>query len=182
MPEIYQFNELETCQLYDILRLREKVFVVEQNCVYADLDDNDQESWHVCLYDGGTLAAYARYYILDEKKGIVKIGRVVTDPDYRRKGLGSKVVSAAIRSALGEISPKKFYIEAQCYAIPFYENLGFKVKSEPFLEDGIPHVKMERRVSSPSSKKMHCPECDSAKIKEYSDGLCVCQDCGARWM
>lgn len=139
------FNALSVRQLYEILRLREDIFVVEQNCPYHDIDGIDYNSVHVmCIVKDGdkdSLAAYARVYY-DEEVKQVKIGRVITARQYRRFGLASKVMKTAIDIACKQFNAEEIWLHAQTYAIPFYEGVGFKVASEQFLEDGIPHKQM----------------------------------------
>lgn len=139
------FNSLSVRQLYEILRLREDIFVVEQNCPYHDIDGIDYNAVHVMCFVNDdvkdVLAAYARAYY-DEEVKQVKIGRVITARQHRRCGLASKVMKAAIDIACEKFNAKEIWLHAQTYAIPFYEGVGFKVASEQFLEDGIPHRQM----------------------------------------
>ena len=122
---IKSFEKLTKRELYEILRVRSEVFVVEQECVYQDLDGLDYDSIHVFF----------------EEDGIVQIGRVLT---YKRGvGLGIELLLKGIEVAKTQFQAKKLYLEAQVYAIGFYEKGGFRVVSEEFLEDGIPHVCME---------------------------------------
>ena len=133
------FNELSTKELYELLRARAEIFVVEQNCVYQDLDCKDYNSLHVFFENDGVVEAYLRAFL--KEKGVVQIGRVLTLE--HGKGMGCKILTAGLKEAKDKFHPKKIFLEAQCYAIGFYEREGFKVCSETFLEDGIPHVEME---------------------------------------
>ena len=133
------FTDLTTRELYEILKARSAVFVVEQNCVYQDIDGMDPESLHVFFEDDGRIAAYLRAFV--KEPGVVQMGRVLTVD--RRVGLGGKLLKAGIEEIRERFHPQKIYIEAQSYAIGFYAREGFRVTSEEFLEDGIPHVKME---------------------------------------
>lgn len=138
---IKSFEELTTTELYEILRVRAEVFVVEQDCVYQDLDGLDYNSMHVFLEQDGKVQAYLRVFLREEKEKVVQIGRVLT---YKRgAGLGLELLLQGIEVAKSYFQAKKLYLEAQVYAIGFYEKAGFKVVSEEFLEDGIPHVCME---------------------------------------
>ena len=142
--EIKRFEELSTTELYEILKLRVAVFVVEQDCAYQDLDDNDQDAMHIFCRDGaGRISAYLRLFWKDhdETGGTVQIGRVVTLE--RGKGLGGLILREGMRVAKENLQANRIFLEAQEYATGFYTREGFKVVSEPFLEDGIPHVKME---------------------------------------
>jgi ElaA protein len=136
------FSNLSVSQLYEILKLRQDIFVVEQQCIYMDTDDLDQDAWHVMLWDDDKLVSYARVFMRDKEFKMAQIGRVVTDRRYRRQNHAFKVMQKAIEIAKDIYQAQQIYLEAQTYAISFYEKLGFKVTSEEFLEDGIPHVKM----------------------------------------
>lgn len=141
MTELFvkHYSELTIDELYDLLQLRAEVFVVEQTCPYQDLDGKDKASWHVWLRDGRGLVAAARVYELEG----VRIGRVVTR--YRREGLGSRVMAESIRVAKEKLGAREILISAQQYAQPFYERAGFVRCTDPYLEDGIPHVGMRWR-------------------------------------
>ena len=132
------FDELSTNELYEILRARAEIFVVEQNCVYQDLDGIDYESLHVFAEEGGKVTAYLRAFYKDEDT--VQMGRVLTL--RHGEGLGGKLLREGIAQIRARMHPAKIYIDAQCYATGFYEREGFRICSEEFLEDGIPHVRM----------------------------------------
>lgn len=110
--------------------------MVEQNCVYPDIDEIDRIATHVWLEEDGALVSYLRFFERKEEPGTIQIGRVLSLK--RRAHLGT----ALMEYALSKIPESSLYLEAQVYAIPFYEQFGFQVTSEQFLEDGIPHVKM----------------------------------------
>ena len=143
MKFVYKtFDELTTKELYELLKARAEIFVVEQNCVYQDLDDIDYKSTHVFFEnDSGNIVAYLRLFQRDDDLNIIQMGRVLTLE--HGTGLGGKILHEGIDVAKKYLKAKKIYIEAQKYAIGFYEREGFKVCSEDFLEDGIPHVQME---------------------------------------
>ncbi|KAG4083852.1 acyl-CoA N-acyltransferase [Neocallimastix lanati (nom. inval.)] len=144
---IKTFDELTTRELYEILKTRQEIFVVEQNCPYMDLDDLDDPALHVfCWNEKGRVAAYLRVFERDKENGVVQIGRVVTL--VHGQGLGGKILHTGVEVAIQQLHAKKIYLEAQTYAIGYYEREGFKVVSEPFLEDNIPHVKMERIINN----------------------------------
>ena len=132
------FNELTTKELYEILKARAEIFVVEQNCVYQDLDGKDYESLHIFYEERGKVTAYLRAFYRDES--VVQIGRVLTL--QHGTGLGGKLLKEGIAQIKEKMNPSRLYIEAQCYAIGYYEKEGFMVCSDEFLEDGIPHVQM----------------------------------------
>ena len=134
------FNEMTTSELYEILKVRAKIFVVEQNCVYQDLDDIDYKCLHIYYENEGKILAYMRAFKKSDMPLTYQLGRVLTTT--HGIGLGAKLLKQGISYIRKTINPSVFYIEAQCYAIGFYEREGFHISSEEFLEDGIPHVQM----------------------------------------
>lgn len=139
-----KFNELTPDQLYAILRLRNEVFVVEQNCVFQDADDKDQASWHLMGFDGGRLVAYTRLVPAGEAYQQPSIGRVVTSPSVRREGAGRELMKQSIEAVYQLYGKQDIKIGAQLYLKNFYESFGFHQVGEPYLEDGIPHIYMIR--------------------------------------
>lgn len=136
------FHELTTLELYELLKVRAEIFVVEQNCVYQDLDDKDYDSLHVFYESDGKVIAYLRAY--EKEMGVVQMGRVLTLE--HGTGLGGKLLKEGINQIREKQSPKCIFIEAQCYATGFYEREGFEICSQEFLEDGIPHVEMKLKL------------------------------------
>jgi ElaA protein len=136
------FSELTTQKLYDILQLRSEVFVVEQDCVYQDIDDNDQSAIHVVGYDEDTLVAYAR--ILPPKTYFTEpsIGRVIIKQTYRSLNYGHQLMDFCIQRTRTQYPNEIIKISAQQYLIKFYTSHGFTAKGEGYLEDGIPHIAM----------------------------------------
>ena len=139
--KIKRFGELSNSELYAIMKLRVDVFVVEQRCAYAELDGRDQAALHVFLQDGGEVAAYLRVlprgaYFEDA----AAIGRVIAA--RRGEGLGAEILRAGIEAARSLTGGERIRIEAQSYAMGFYERAGFTRCSDEFDEDGIPHVQM----------------------------------------
>ena len=134
------FDKLTAKELYEILRLRAEIFVVEQNIVYQDMDGTDYVSLHFFLKEDERVAAYCRAYPKTNCPDTVKIGRVVTL--RHGEGLGRKLMEYALPIVRKE-GYKKVYIEAQEYALGFYEKFGFKVVSGLFMIDNIPHKAME---------------------------------------
>lgn len=136
------YKDLTVDELYNALKLRSAIFVIEQNCNYQDMDDKDQASYHLLGYDGEQLVAYARIL----PKGIsykeASIGRVVVDKNFRRKGSGVELMKRAIEDTMELFGTNEIVISAQCYLEKFYSNLGFKSEGESYLEDDIPHIKM----------------------------------------
>lgn len=141
---VKRFDELSLAELYEILRLRSAVFVVEQACAYQDIDDKDQVAVHAWLSDEDGIAAYLRVMdrgVYDEE---VAIGRVISL--RRRQGYASALLREGIRIARESFSASVISVEAQVYARSLYEKLGFRQASEEFLEDGIPHIRMLLRL------------------------------------
>lgn len=135
---IQTFKELTTHELYEILKVRAAVFVVEQNCPYQDLDDIDFKSTHIKIFFGNEMVAYSRVF-KSEDSDLWHIGRVLTT--QRNKHYGLQVMKESIEVA-ERLGAKTIEIEAQCYAIPFYEKVGFHVSSNEFMLDDIPHKRM----------------------------------------
>ena len=140
---VKHFSELSLEQLYDMLRLRAEVFVVEQNCVYQDLDNLDQDAWQLLGYEGETLIATARILKPGSHYTMPAIGRVVTAQSHRNQSAGKAIFQAAVDETKRLFPNQPIKIMAQSYLIKFYSAFGFKIVSEEFLEDGIPHVEME---------------------------------------
>ena len=140
------YKDLTIDELYEILKLRSIVFVVEQNCIYQDLDDIDKTSYHIFMKekDKPEIKVYLR--VFEKDKDTAQIGRVVTAQDKRRKGYASELIKKGIDIAKNELKKNKVYLEGQVYAAKLYEKLGFKIISDEFLEDGIPHYKMLKNL------------------------------------
>ena len=138
--QIKRFDELTAAELYRLLKLRVDVFVVEQNCPYPELDDLDQGALHLWLEDETGILAYLRVLDRGAESEYVSIGRVVARE--RRRGLGTRILRAGLRAARERFGAEAVYLEAQTYAVGLYEKQGFRIISDEFLLDGIPHVKM----------------------------------------
>ena len=140
------YKDLTIDELYEILKLRSIVFVVEQNCIYQDLDDIDKTSYHIFMKekDKPEIKVYLR--VFEKDIDTAQIGRVVTAQDKRRKGYASELIKKGIEIAKNELKKNKVYLEGQVYASKLYEKLGFKIISDEFLEDGIPHYKMLKNL------------------------------------
>lgn len=142
--EIKPFETLSVNELYDILRLRSEIFVVEQNCVYLDLDGKDKLALHLFGESEGKIVAYSRLF----KPGITfdnaSIGRVVVDANYRDRKWGHDLMREAIAEIQLHFGESKITIGAQLYLKKFYESHGFVQTSEMYLEDDIPHIEMKR--------------------------------------
>lgn len=137
---VKRFEELTVQELYEIFRLRVEVFVVEQKCIYQEVDGKDKRAYHVWLEEDGRILAYLRVPDAGVSYDEVSIGRVIAAK--RRQGYGSRIVEEGIRVAKEKLGAKAIRIEAQTYARSLYEKLGFVQTSEEFLDDGIPHIQM----------------------------------------
>lgn len=141
--KIKRFNELDREEIYDILALRSKVFVLEQNCPYQDVDGADRHSYQLFGYEpDGKLAGNLR--ILDKGQTFdnIAIGRVAVEPSLRGKGYARQMMERALAFAADELKADAINISAQVYLVDFYKSLGFAAVSESYLEDGIPHLDM----------------------------------------
>ena len=134
------FRELTLDELYELLRIRSEVFVVEQDCVYQDLDYDDQKAVHLWLTEGDRTVALCRVCPAGSHMEEVSVGRVITT--VRGKGYGKMIMIEGIKAAQEYFGARRIDIEAQEYARGFYEQVGFRKSSEPFILDGIPHIKM----------------------------------------
>ncbi len=139
---IKTFKELSTEELHDLLQLRSEVFVVEQDCVYQDIDGKDGKALHILGYEGEKLVAYSRCFAPDIYFTEAAIGRVVVDAAFRDKGYGHKILDAAIDAILEKYNTSKIKLSAQTYLIDFYTSHGFIKTGKEYLEDGIPHIAM----------------------------------------
>lgn len=140
--EFKHFSELTTDELYDILQLRAEIFAVEQDCVYNDLDGLDKHAVHQFIRKKGEIVAYSRLLQPGTRFPDYSIGRVVVKQSERGTGLGIEMMNEALTFIIKEWKAEKIKISAQKYLRKFYENLGFKVVSNEYLEDGIPHFGM----------------------------------------
>ncbi|MBB6681957.1 GNAT family N-acetyltransferase [Aequorivita sp. 609] len=142
--EVKNFEELNTNELYSLLRLRSEVFVLEQDCVYQDIDGKDQRALHVIGREDGKIIAYARCFQEGDYFDESSIGRVVVRDNYRKLGYGHKITDAAIKAIEEYYKANKIKISAQTYLVTFYESHGFKTIGDRYSEDGIPHIAMIR--------------------------------------
>ena len=130
------FDKLEKEELYQILKLRQDVFILEQESFYSDIDNIDQKSYHLFIKENGKIIAYLRIFEENEK---IILGRIIS----RKKGLGSKIVEKAIDFSKKTYGKRDIKISAQVRAKGFYEKFGFKEVSRPYDDGGIDHVDME---------------------------------------
>ncbi len=140
--ELKKFDDLKVEEIYKILKIRNEVFIVEQQCAYQDCDGKDENSYHLFLQDNDKIIAYLRIL----KKGVsydeISIGRVLVHKDYRGKGISRELMLKAINYIEVNLNEKEIKIQAQSYLVNFYRSLGFKEVSNEYLEDNIPHMDM----------------------------------------
>lgn len=142
--QIKPFEAFSVNELYQVLRLRSEVFVVEQNCVYQDIDNKDQKALHLLGEFEDKIVAYARLFKANDYFDQASIGRVIVDANYRDKKWGHDLMREAIAGIEFHFNETKITISAQLYLQKFYESHGFVQTSEMYLEDDIPHIEMKR--------------------------------------
>ena len=155
-----RFSDLKLEELYGILRVRSEVFVTGQKCLYVDPDGRDFGSVQVFASKGDRIIGCLRIY--GKEAGVVQIGRVAVIESQRGTGIGRMMMRQAISHVMENLTDEKIYLEAQTYAIGFYEKLGFKVISDEFLDEGIPHKGMDLLIERVSG--IQCTD-DAAKAK-----------------
>lgn len=136
------FKELTIHDLHDLLQLRSEVFVVEQDCVYQDIDGKDKKALHIIGTKEGKVVAYTRCFAPGIYFEEAAIGRVVVDLNERKYGYGHDVMKASLVAIKKRYNTKRIKLSAQTYLIKFYESHGFQTTGEGYLEDGIPHIAM----------------------------------------
>ena len=141
---IKSFNELNTTELYNILQLRSEVFVVEQDCVYQDVDFKDQKALHVFGFKNDKIIAYTRIFKPGDYFKNASIGRVVVAANERKYGFGHDLIKASIKAIKTHFNVDEITISAQKYLKKFYETHQFIQVGEEYLEDGIPHIRMDK--------------------------------------
>ena len=147
MTVVKKFSELSIEELYQILRLRSEVFVVEQDCVYQDLDNKDQISVHIFIKEKNEIVAYTRIFKSGDYYKNPSIGRVVVSKKNRGKELGKKIMISSIDYIKENLKGDKIELSAQKYLDKFYKDLGFYKIGEDYLEDGIPHQRMIKEIN-----------------------------------
>ncbi|NCW87985.1 MAG: GNAT family N-acetyltransferase [Chitinophagia bacterium] len=141
---LQEFSALTNSDLYELLKLRSAIFVVEQNCVFPDMDDKDYSSYHLCGWDNDKLVAYTRLLPPGLAYENCSIGRVVTAASVRRQGVGRLLMKKSIEACQQLFSSRDIEIGAQLYLEQFYGSFQFKREGEVYLEDGIDHIHMRR--------------------------------------
>ena len=137
-----KFSELTTEELYSILRLRSEIFVVEQNCVFLDMDNKDQCCDHIMYWEENKLLAYARIVPPGISYRESSIGRIVSSPAARGRGIGKELLTQSIETLYRLHGKRVIRIGAQYYLKKFYETFGFEQTGDLYLEDGIQHIEM----------------------------------------
>lgn len=145
--KLKKFNKLRVDELYDLLYMRQQIFVVEQNCVYLDADGVDKECLHLLGLVNKQIVGYARIIPAGISYKTPAIGRVVVDEKYRGKGYARLLMDRAIKIAVKEFKAKKITISAQLYLKEFYQSIGFKVVGGVYLDCNLPHLKMIKTIS-----------------------------------
>ncbi|MCU4174436.1 GNAT family N-acetyltransferase [Carboxylicivirga sp. N1Y90] len=140
---IKSFEELTTTELYELLKLRAEIFVVEQDCVYNDLDNNDQIAHHLMIIEDDLIVGYARMLNVGTRFPKASIGRLVVAKEARFKGIARKVMTEAANWMKENWELDSIHISAQKYLKAFYGSLGYEIVTEEYLEDGIPHLGMD---------------------------------------
>jgi ElaA protein len=141
---LMSFEDLRVGELYELLRLRSEVFVVEQQCIFLDIDGDDREANHLLGVQGGELKAYARCFGPGVKSTEASIGRVSTHPSARGIGLGHALMGQAVAAVNQVWGPQAIRIGAQAHLASFYAKHGFVDMGQPYIEDDIPHLEMIR--------------------------------------
>ncbi|PKW28923.1 GNAT family N-acetyltransferase [Flavobacterium lindanitolerans] len=142
--KIKPFKALSLDELYDLLELRTEVFIVEQNCVYQDIDNKDRKAIHLIGEFDGETVAYCRLFKAGDYFDESSIGRVIVKEKYRDRKWGHDLIREAIKAIKDNFDEEKITISAQLYLKKFYESHEFSQTSEEYLEDGIPHIEMKR--------------------------------------
>jgi ElaA protein len=142
---IKNFSELNIYELYDILQIRSEVFVVEQDCVYQDIDGKDQKALHIIGEKEGKIIAYTRCFAPGDYFENASIGRVVVEISQRKFKYGHDIMKASIEALKNKYQTNTIKLSAQVYLTNFYESHGFKQVGEGYLEDGIPHIAMLKK-------------------------------------
>ncbi len=136
------FERLTAKELYQVLLLRSKVFVVEQKCIYLDMDNKDQKAFHLMGWYHNLLVAYSRLFAPGDYFREAAMGRIISAPEVRGQGIGKLLMRESIEIAHRMYGEGAIRIAAQCYLEEFYHSFGFQREGGRFLEDGIPHIEM----------------------------------------
>jgi len=140
--ECKSFPNLSLATFYIILRARQEVFILEQNCNYLDCDGKDEQSYHMVAYDGEDIAAYMRILPPGLNYKEASMGRILTTKNHRKQGLGKELMKRGLLFSKEVLNYKSIKISAQSYLVPFYSNFSFQSTGSEYLEDDIPHTEM----------------------------------------
>lgn len=143
--KVLPFKEFDIHELYNVLQLRSDIFVVEQDCVYLDLDGKDEKAIHVIGFKDARVVAYTRIFKPGDYFDRASIGRVAVHKEYRKYGYGKVIMQASIKAVDELFNTNEILISAQAYLEKFYNDLGFKTIGDGYLEDGIPHIRMIKK-------------------------------------
>lgn len=143
---IKKFEQLSLDELYDILKMRSEIFVVEQECVYLDVDGKDKNVFHLFLKENKKILAYCRILPRGIAYEEASIGRVIVNKNFRKEKLGETLMIKAISYLKDVLKEKEIKIQAQAYLRSFYKKFGFQEISEEYIEDGIPHIDMKMKL------------------------------------
>lgn len=143
---VFKYQDLSQERLYEILKLRLEVFVVEQKCAYQDLDNKDEKALHLVGEENNKIIAYTRIFRKGDFFKNSSIGRVLVKKEYRNKDYGRIIMRRSIEKLKEDPKEEKIELSAQKYLLKFYSELGFEKKGEEYLEDNIPHVKMILKI------------------------------------
>lgn len=143
--KVKKFDKLSVNELYDLLQLRQQIFVVEQKCIYQDADGVDKDCLHLLGYINKKIVGYARIIPADIIYKTPSVGRVVIDEKYRGKGYAYKIMNESIKIAIQKFAAKKITISAQVYLKEFYKKIGFKPFGSVYLDCDLPHLKMIKK-------------------------------------
>lgn len=143
---VFKYQDVGPDRLYEILKLRSEVFVVEQKCAYQDLDNKDEKALHLVGEKNNKIIAYTRIFRKGDFFKNSSIGRVLVKKEYRNKDYGRIIMRRSIEKLKEDPKEEKIELSAQKYLLKFYSELGFEKKGEEYLEDNIPHVKMILKI------------------------------------
>lgn len=142
--QLKTFDELNNYEVYEILRLRNRIFIVGQQSIYLDADNYDLKAMHLCAFHDNKIIAHARLFRSGEKIVPATFGRVLVDEHFRKYGIGRELVKRSIDTLHLKYKEDTIQIEAQLYLRDFYGDFGFTPSGEPYIEDNIPHIRMIR--------------------------------------
>ncbi len=140
--QLKSFDELTNYEVYEILHLRSRIFIVDQQSIYIDPDNYDQKALHLCAFSSNKIIAYARLFRSGDKIESATFGRVLVDQSLQKQGIGRELVSRSIAILHQEYNENTIQIEAQLYLQKFYSDYGFIPIGEPYIEDNVPHIRM----------------------------------------